>query len=207
MIKKIFKKKVNLLIFLLIALIIVLTGGLYLGYTKGYFSRFLPVSYMDFNVTNGKTNLSFSIHKKDEENYKAFLANLGVSESPQMSFQLDDQTTQFLSALSPQRLDIAFVGDKEITFHSEQLPGLPGPLAGKSIRFATESATLAITYQDERNYVLDITEPGVLLREATKSGKLYASKEIGSVFPIASKIATMRISVDAAAVSGEVTLR
>ena len=207
MIKKILKGKLTLLIFILVILVVTLVGGLYIGYTQGYFDRFLPISYVDFKVSSGKTNLTFSIDKKDEENYKAFLNNLGVSETPSLSFQLDDKTTQFLSGLAPQRFNITFINDKDMKFNSVQLPALPSALSGKSIDFATKSATLNIHYQDEKDFTFAAKDPGVLLEEATKSSKVYVSKEIQELFPIASKVATMKVSVDSGSVSGEILLK
>lgn len=204
---KILKKKRTLLIVILILFIMVLAGGLYVSFTKGLLSKFLPVSYADFSVSSGKTNLTFFIDPKDEKTYKALISELGVDEAKNISFQFDDKTTQFLSKLSPQRLTITFLNDKDIRFSSEKLPGLPSALSGKNIQFATKSGTLNINYQDEKDFVLYTKNPDVLLEEATKSGRVYLSKEIGDIFPIASKVATMKVSVDSGAVSGEITLK
>ncbi len=167
-------------------------------------------------IEDKKVKIKFNISAADRLNFLEFSRKMGVDNNfaEGISLDLDEVTRNKLEQVLPLELRLSFKSGG-LKFKSAQSPfavsiknkALQSAQTKSGFEFATGSGKINLNAQNERDFLLDIKDPGPLLKYATESGQIYLSKKVYGMFPILDNIARIELAVSGKDVSGEILLK
>lgn len=198
------------LVVLLSFLLIVFKGQLKSGLSNFVsVGRLTPKSSVLLKIEGNFLKVKFNILEKDKVQAESFLNSLEIDKrvfDEELSLELDEGSIEKIYSSLPNNLSLNFSG-KRLEFSNVLLKKLDNGLSEKSFEFATGSGKIVLNTDGAQNLSLEILEPNALVKYATSSGDLLISKKMSELFPMLSKIATMKLNVSGKTISGEIEVR
>lgn len=160
------------------------------------------------NLESDEVVLTFKVSKKDRPNAEVFLRNAGMDFQvlEGIRLEIDPETRKQLSEFLPIQLNVS-VSDKKLSFYTPGFRGLDSSLIKKKEEYATGSSKLLMVMAGDKQMKFEVNDPEPLLIQATSSGQLTMSAKLATLFPILSKVDTMKIDINGDHVEGEIELK
>lgn len=184
-------------------LIVVLTLGVYFKADK-FFGR----SEGRLFLKDNRVRLELSIAEKDKAKALKFLEKIGMSEALEgVEIEVDEKTRDWLGRQLPAELNLDFE-ESELNFSNSSLNLINSGLSGKEYNLeASNGARAKLKVKSDRDYSFIISNPRVILEEATRSGEIFLSSKILEIFPILSKVDTIEFESNNGNIKGKVRLQ
>lgn len=173
-----------------------------------HFQPWKKSSQVYVSVDDNRITLKFKVIKDEAEKVAIFAQNLGVSQNflQGISFEIDEATRAKLQQFTPATLNLD-MSDRRLGFSTPNLKGLESSLIKDKLNFATSSANISIKVAGDREFKALINDPEPLLKYATQSGQISLSEKLEPLFPILSKVGTIRLEVNGSHIEGEIVLK
>lgn len=183
---------------------VILSAVTYILSRQGFFDA----SSATISEQGNQLVINFNIVAKDKSKATEFSNNLGTDTSWEQGLKitLDNSTLNLIGSDLPVNLRLGFE-PKELTFNSFGVGSLSSGLIGKNYQFSTGSGTLKLNGSTDNDFSLQMSNPQELLKESTKSGTLYLSKQLDGLMELSGKVDTINLSVHSGNISGDVKLR
>ncbi len=208
------KKNLSILGFLIILLILLLLLFLINPTQTAIFLNSLDQkviknsSFAEISTEGNTLTLKFALTEQETSDAEEFSHNLGTDSNwlEGISLTLDSNSAAYIKEFAQAKVSVDFAS-KSLHFKNQSLPKLQTALIKNEYSYATKSGRLKLKTKGDSEFKLEIIDPGVIFREATPSGKLNLSEKLIPIFPILSKMDTIRLEVDGKNVSGQIMLK
>ncbi len=177
--------------------------------TVVFFQRAVyPSSQMRVSSDSQALKISFDILESDRSRFENFANQLGASElfTQPISLNLDEDSLRKIAGVLPIVINLTIENNK-LKLASNPKIILYSALSGQSLSYASYSASLNLNFHSEHDFKLNLKDPAVILREATRSGELKLSHKLDQLFPILTRIDTIELTVLDHTLDGEVNLK
>ena len=193
-----------------ILLVTVISIFLYFDFKGKNFLSYLNLvdqSKANISLDGKKVIFNFKIADADWQKVQSLSTNLGINSEwvKGLSIELDENSISYIDQSLPSEVFLNF-SDKKIELSSSIFPSLSSALPSKRYEIATQSSSLSLLISSETDYELNLKEPATLLKYATISGQVSLSEKLDPLFPIISKIDTIKVDVKGKNIKGEITL-
>lgn len=168
----------------------------------------VQLSISDQASDSGRLQIDFKILPTDQINVSNFSNRLGVNQgwSQGIGFQLNKAVIDKLKVYLPLRLNLTF-RDNQVSFSNGQLLVLNSGLPVKMDQYASGSGLLILKSQSEKDFDLDIKDPGAVLIRAIGEGKLSFSSQLDGLKPVIAQISEIHLQMMNGQVDGFIRLK
>lgn len=204
-----------LLIFLLLACLVIWQRGRLLQ-AKAFIAsvNLAPRSSVMIDMAesdstrSGRLVFHFKIIDQDKPKIEMLNRRLGISGqwTDGVSLALNNESLVQIAPLLPIEADVRFE-DNQILFSKVGLSSLNSALPDEQFEFASGSGVLRLKSQNVQNFNLTIVDPGVVLKAASDSGKLYVSRQLSGAEPLLSQVKEIDLEVNGDSLLGKVVIK
>ncbi len=176
--------------------------------------NFIPTSTVEVSSQDNLLKFQFQIIEADKAKVSELSRKLEVTESwtEGISLTIDQQSAKYIQQFLPLKAKIRFerqgVRLLSSSFSLWNQARLRSAVADTQFEYATASARLYVVQKGSEEVQVLMSQPDVLLKEATLSGKLTVSPDrLSQLLPLLGKLDTMKLQLEKGQLNGELLLK
>lgn len=166
------------------------------------------LSLTEESSTSGKLQINFNILPSDQIKVTNISNRLGIGQEwlQGISVQLNKATIDKLKTYLPISVELT-LEDDQVQFTNGRLLVLNSGLPVRTEQYASGSGSMILKSQSEKNFELDIKDPGVVVSSAIAEGKLTVSPQLDSLRLVLDQIAEIHLKMANDQVDGFIRLK